>query len=90
MAMERGNGRQNLGAISIVVPRSRMFMQNVADQHHWGASAWEIGRAVFWLFGGRKILPMLLDFFLEDIRNLKGKVDVFCFVYRASTATFML
>ena len=45
---------------------------------------------VLWLFGGRKILLMLLDFFLEDIRNLKGKVDVFCFVYRASTATSML
>ena len=38
MAMERGNGR-NLGAISIVVPRSRTVMQTVADQHHWGASA---------------------------------------------------
>ena len=34
-------------------------------------------------------MPMLLDFF-EDIRNLKGKVDVFCFVYRASTATSVL
>ena len=45
---------------------------------------------VLWLFGGRKILLMLLDFFLEDIGNLKGKVDVFCFVYRASTATSML
>ena len=29
-------------------------------------------------------------FLLKDIRNLKGKVDVFCFVYRASTATSML
>ena len=29
-------------------------------------------------------------FLLKDIRNLKGKVDVFCFVYRASTATAML
>ena len=34
MAMERGNGRRNLGAISIVVPRSRTVMQTVADQHH--------------------------------------------------------
>ena len=63
MAMERGNGRRNLGAISIVVPRSRTVMQTVADQHHSGANAWEIGRAVFWRFGGRKRLPMLLDFF---------------------------
>ena len=45
---------------------------------------------VLWLFGRRKILLMLLDLFLEDMRNLKGKVDVFCFVYRASTATSML
>ena len=29
-------------------------------------------------------------FFLEGIRNLKGKVDVFCFVYRTSTATSVL
>ena len=35
-------------------------------------------------------IAYVAGFFLEDIRNLKGKVDVFCFVYRASTATSML
>ena len=35
-------------------------------------------------------IAYVAEFFLEDIRNLKGKVDVFCFVYRASTATSML
>ena len=54
----------------------------------------KIGRAVFWRFGGRKRLHSeivyVAGFLLKDIRNLKGKVDVFCFVYRASTATSML
>ena len=35
-------------------------------------------------------IAYVAGFFLKDIRNLKGKVDVFCFVYRASTATSML
>ena len=30
----------------------------------------------------------IAGFFLKDIRNFTGKVDVFCFVYCASTATF--
>ena len=35
-------------------------------------------------------IAYVAGFLLKDIRNLKGKVDVFCFVYRASTATSML
>ena len=35
-------------------------------------------------------ITYVAGFLLKDIRNLKGKVDVFCFVYRASTATSML
>ena len=42
MEMERGNRRRNLGAISIVVPRSRAVMQTVADQHYWGAGVWGV------------------------------------------------
>ena len=57
MAMGRGNGRRNLGAISIVVPRSPTVMQTVADQHNRGASAWEIGARSFGdLAGGRYCL----------------------------------
>ena len=35
-------------------------------------------------------IAYVAGFLLKDVRNLKGKVDVFCFVYRASTATSML
>ena len=35
-------------------------------------------------------IAYVAGFLLKDVRNLKGKVDVFCFVYRASTATYML
>ena len=35
-------------------------------------------------------IAYVAGFFLEGIRNLKGKVDVFCFVYRTSTATSVL
>ena len=80
MAMEGGNGRR-IGRNFNCVPHSRVVMQTVTDQHYWGtAGAWEI-----WQLGGRKRLPVLLD-----IRNLEGKVDVFFFVYRASTATSVL
>ena len=52
----------------------RQVMQTVADQHHWGANAWEIARAVFWPFSGRKRLPMLLDFFsrIFEIEKVKS------------------
>ena len=35
-------------------------------------------------------IAYVAGFLLKDVRNLIGKVDVFCFVYRASTATSML
>ena len=44
------------------------------------------------LFGiwREEAIAYVAGFFLKDIRNLKGKVDVFCFVYRASTTTSVL
>lgn len=86
MAVERGNGRR----ISIVVPRSRTVMHTVADQHHWGANAWKNRARGLLAIWREEEIVYVAGFLLKDIRNLKGKVDVFCFVYRASTATSML
>ena len=66
----------------------------VADQHYWGASAWEIGARSFGdLAGGSDCLCCSRDvagLFFKVIRNVKGNIVVFCFVYRTSTATSVL
>ena len=43
-----------------------------------------------WAIWWEEEIAYVAGFLLKDVRNLKGKVDVFCFVYRASTAKSML
>ena len=88
MAMERGNGWRNFGfqLLCLVLngyadcrwpaPLRRKCLGNRAR-----------GLLAIWR---EEEIAYVAGFFLKDIRNLKGKVDVFCFVYRASTATSML
>ena len=94
MALERGNGRRNLGAISIVVlllclvleRLCRLSLTSTTEAQMLGKS---VARGLLEIWREEEI-AYVAGFFLKDIRNLKGKVDVFCFVYRASTATSML
>lgn len=88
MAMERGNGRRNLDFNCCA-----SFSNAYADCR-WPAPLrrkclGNRARGLLTIWREEEI-AYVGGFFLKDIRNLKGKVDVFCFVYRASTATSML
>ena len=93
--MERGNGRRNLVIWAqfqllclVHVPLwviTRLSLTSTTEAQVLGNRA--RGLLTIWR---EEEIAYVAGFFLKDIRNLKGKVDVFCFVYRASTATSML
>ena len=89
MTMERSNGRRIWAQFQLCAS----FSNGYADCR-WPAPLRrkcfgnrERGLLAIWW---EEEIAYVAGFFLKDIRNLKGKVDVICFVYRASTATFML
>ena len=89
MAMERGNGRRYLGEFNCCAS----FSNGYADCR-WPAPLRRkcLGNRARGLLAiwREEEIAYVAGFLLKDVRNLKGKVDVFCFVYRASTATSML